>query len=863
MKDVIRKTAALILALAMIVTFTPLYGMGAIAYAEDEEVAADQNTVGEEDLAAGEELSGDEAGEEDQVSPDEENPVVEEPVVEDEGDPEEDVVEETAGEEEHPFIAKGIKKAPVSIDKGGGDGTRSWDGEIASFNLEGPWAIFTDGEATYRLTDGAALNVDGVTHYGAFVGIPGEWTELNEDCYGYDEATQTITVDGRVIAEKHPDYVVDKKLSIQIKGMGDEPTEENPEDIRMLATTEEFVYIWNPYSEYRWPENRTILPGWEGTINGSIDYYEENSNYPEGRDVRLNVDSIEITEGENLIKMKYDSDEDEGSHWWYYRAGNRIGNVTFTLTYTDIDNIQKTRDVHLTIGGDTYEADVYAEGDVHTLLPGQELTLHAWGMHKYLHGDNEMWEEYDKDTPGGLDFVWELERNDKDIAALEVDENDHSTATLKIRDLNEGEEGIEAGVEVKVKLVNSDDEEDPDGEKASNNYGLGVYDDYYDIRPLWIDHNLGVGQSTGLLEFTVHHFTYDAGEMQDDTVEIKRAKWDFDSEGLEILKDGETATPVISEQEFSDTNSFIIKKLVARGMGSQLTLWFDDVKSGKERNVRAGYWFNDNDYHLWFDNHDIDIYSDTDEDPQLRLNTGAFGQGAEADENFDFTIEAAIDRGRDWDEVISADKISTERDGDELVITIDKNALMQGLNGHRDVRVVANAASKDGSWQLDHPEEAWIHIEEARREIFEPERERDMLPGEGDNLDWIRLEIRNTEYPDGQEFQFPVTNVVVTEGEEYLETVPTDDNDWHFDIKACGDIIFDLTFENEKGEVENYQVTRHATGDIYDVWQHRDGPSDNGLPGTSIELWADGVHRYITENGEHRENWQSPDTGWR
>ena len=60
MNGVMRKLAALILAVAMITTFTPLYGAGAIAYAEDETVAAEQdNTAAEnadpEGTAAGDE----------------------------------------------------------------------------------------------------------------------------------------------------------------------------------------------------------------------------------------------------------------------------------------------------------------------------------------------------------------------------------------------------------------------------------------------------------------------------------------------------------------------------------------------------------------------------------------------------------------------------------------------------------------------------------------------------------------------------------------------------------------------------------------------------------------------------------------
>ena len=177
MNGVMKKLAALILAVAMITTFTPLYGAGAIAYAEDETVAAEQDNAaeiadpdgtaaGDENLAPAEgtEVTGTEGAEEDVSSEDDgEGVVQEDPTVEDSGD-------EDVNEGEIPEVDTEEKEPAMEEADGNlrGDDDDPFAG-IYQTGLEGPNIIFNDGLAKYKLTDQEALNVSLTTrHSSAF-----------------------------------------------------------------------------------------------------------------------------------------------------------------------------------------------------------------------------------------------------------------------------------------------------------------------------------------------------------------------------------------------------------------------------------------------------------------------------------------------------------------------------------------------------------------------------------------------------------------------------------------------------------------------------------------------------------------------
>ena len=845
MKDIVRKTAALILALAMIVTFTPIYGMGAIAYAEDEEVAAEQNTAGGEDLAAGEELSGDEAGEEDQVSPDEENPVVEEPVVEDEGDPEEVVVEETAGEEE-PFIAKGIKKAPISIDKGdddGGDGGDDPFADIVQADLERvdgdhDW-FYDDGSATFRLTDPAALAVEGVERYEAFVstGPSGGWEEIDASCYDYDDSTKTVVVDGTKLAAI-PEYDDLWKITVQIKGL-----DENGE-LKMVASAID-VKFYSSYIRYDLPEDRALMPGWDTTINARCTGYVKNSQNPYGRYFDFNIVSIDVVEGKDLVDWWYSREGDD--IWWDYNAGNEMGTVTLNITYEDIDGNEQTVERHLYLDGVAYDSNLWTDGNLYIGLPGSEIVLHADANHWYLAGDDR----HQENTKEGLEFIWTLERGE-DYAEIVPDESDPSRAVLRFKEVESGDyEDVGCRVKLSVVDLNSDD---PEVERTSQTRWFDISEDYYMIYPFDLNQGLHVGQTLEDLQFELRHYRYGEDYW---TENITAYKWNFDSDVFTIRARDEYGNneEVEDNKWISDSDIFSITRKVNRGSGISLSVKFLD-EEGEEREENRPFFFFDRYYNLWFEEDNIDVYSDAQEDPQFRVNTGDFGYGDEADELFTFSVEASKEGSGSWAEVIEPKSVT--RDGDFLVITFDRSELDYN---YKNYNIIVKAEANSGGME---PVErsAWIHTKQARYDIHMDEH-MDMLPGWDRNFEDIEVWIENSEFPDGENFRFPIIDVEVVSGAENLEEMPTEENDWYFRTRDYGQVKFVLTYLDEHDDEQTFDVELNIGNDVYEVWQGREGPSDNGLPGTSIELRAGGVHKYVDENGEHRETQEGLDYDWR
>lgn len=871
MKVIIRKTAALILALAMIVTFMPIYGMGAIAYAEDEEVAAEQNTAGGEDLAAGEEISGNEAGEGDQISPDEEDPVGEDPIVEepvagDEAAPEEVVVEEAAGEEEEPFIAKGIKKAPISIDKGDDDGDDDGDDNpfpFPNFELEQTDGVqgrlYDTGNATFKIPD-EAFAIDGtqIDEIEPFVGIPqdGPWESLGTDCFYYDKNAHTITVFGSKIAEIYPPVAwVPDDIGISFEAF--DGTDHSDGHTLWIAGTR--VQMHYSYVSNYLPEDRSVLPHWDGSINGTMWAYVDTEEYPnsDDEDIPLQITDVEVSDEDRDLLEDFHPDSDDDNHWWYYRAGSEMGTVTFHITYTDYDGVEKTHDMHLHIGGDIYEANLYSEGDIDMGLPGSEIIFHAWGNHKYM---TEGEDSHEDQTDKGLEFEWTLERG-SDLATITPVPGDPTTAVLKFNEPEEGQDPKNGGARVKVIIKDTRDPNNPDQEKASAQRWIELRDDYYYIMPAGLNVYQQIGQ-TETATFELRHYKYGGGEGYNDEgfkpVDIEAFRWNFDENAFVITQDGGEA---VSEGDWvSGSSKFSLTRKGDWRNDIHLQVKYSD-EEGNPREYGRNYWFFDMNYDLWFDRGDIDVFSDIpDEDFQeattFRLDTGNFGSGDEAEENFDFTITAGnLREGTDY---------FVNRDGNELVVTFNRESLKSWWG--RDIRIEAKVESKTLDWSREN--DVWLHLREARYD-FDPESPREMLPGWDYGTDKLHVYIENTEYPWGQDFDFPITGVYVDpdEAQAHLEDLDISEDGFWFRAGSNGQVDFLISYIDEK-DVEHtgddaYRFTVNIVGDIYEVWQHRDGPSDNGLPGTSIELWADGVHRYITKNGEQRETWEGLDYGWR
>ncbi len=678
MSGIMKKIAALVLAIAMVVTLTPLYGMGAVAYAENEDVSAEQDASGEKP-AAGDELSGEEAGNEDLEAPDEEEPVNEEPVVETGGDngDEEEIVEEEPVEE-----LPELKNQAGDL-RGEGDPVLF---DLERISPEKDW-FFEDGTATFQLTNPAALEVEGVVSYVPYVGLGPDydWAEIDPSCYEWDPDDMTIVLDGAKIAANiaaNPEYDEVWKIFVQVKGLGPNAGPDD-EDLRMLADSE--IKFWATYSRYELPEDREVLPGWDGTIDGEYEAFVEDTAHPYGERVPVTVNSVSIKEGgEDLLKEWHYDNNEQGDYWWYYRAGEESGEVTFEIEYTDIEGNDQTHEFTLTIGDNVYESNMWTDGNVYVGLPGSQIEIYASAGRKFM---NEYgFEEY---TEEGIDFKWSFESQNADkYATLTVDEYDHSRATLTFKEVEDGDYD-EVGCRVKVTIVDTDSD-DPTAERSSQESWFSIRDEYTTIWPAELDPSLDVGQTIEDQQFELRHYKFDPdpeeGYNEDGfrLEDINSARWNFDKNAISITTvNGESVQDGVSN-DYGDTFSF--KRMRNWGTGMHLT-----VNDGEEYSTETDYWFFDKNYNLWFDTGGEAVYDDSEW--TIHLQKEDFCDYSALDIVYRIECRKDNDEGEEEENWETAPEDCWEMSEDEMAVTVYGDKMAE--NGLREIRVYAVAQYED------------------------------------------------------------------------------------------------------------------------------------------------------------------------
>ena len=690
--------------------------------------------------------------------------------------------------------------------------------------------LFSDGSIKYRIPDEALNYDDSVVKIVPFVGIPQDdsWESLDNDCFSYDDNTKTITIYGNKIEAKYPapDYGAPNNIGVSFEG-------QNADGTRVWITGINNLVFRYAYSREDLQEDRTVLPGWDGSINGYYEGYIEDSEHPGGERFWLATESVEVVEGRDLLEDFHEDSDDDGNRWWYYRAGRERGKVTFRITYTSLDGSKKTYDANLFISDHVYDGDLFSDGDVNTGLPGSEIKLNAWAEHKYMNA-----EDREEITAEGIDFIWEVEEGN-DIARIEPDPSDHSKASLIFNDLSEGEDYIDRGVRVRLKLIdrNSDD---PEEVRVDREMWFNDRSDYCEIFPAGLNMFINVGETIENQKFEVRHYKYGAAGQDgfnDDsfeTIDDARFEWeDVDQNAVRISGSGDTYSITRLAGYYTD---FRLK-----------ATWGEDGYTDRE------YRFLNKNYDIWFEDYDnLDVYDDTGDDPQFRLNIEQFGDNFDNLFNYEITAGEWDGRNDKWTKKLSNSDYDVTIDGHFLVITFDKDKILNF--DCRDIRLLVEISSKDSNIDLHRDRDAWINVRETRYDV-DWEDHRDMLPGwDGWINNSYHAYIENSEFPDGRDFEFEVTDVDVIEGMDKLEFFNEEEDGWAYKAKENGHVVFRIHYKDEHGDAKTHDMELNISGDVYEAWIENAEPYDQGLPGTSMELSVNAVHKYLDEHGSYQED---------
>ena len=399
-----------------------------------------------------------------------------------------------------------------------------------------------------------------------------------------------------------------ERIAVQIKGL------DANEEIRMTAWT--MVDFRYSVEDYDLQGGCDVLPGWDGTFDGRRNVYIENQENPDGYDEDFFITDVEAVERADLLEDFHRESDEEGNYWWYYRAGNSTGTVTFRITYEDLEENSHTYTADLNICGDIYESNLWSDGNVYEALPGGEIKLNASATHKYMDGDQEC------QTDEGLEFTWSIDEGEEH-AQIVVDKNDPSKARLVFNEPEDEEEFANWGVKVRMAVTDTKDPDDPTGEKSSQERRYACYSEFYSIYPGDLNPVLDVGQSIENQKFELRHYKYGGGEGYNKdcykTEEIEWIKWDFDDNALTVKDAGGTEILPGVENEGLDTFAFTRKG--EWGFSADLVAGYED-EEGREQTTNTNYWFFDRQYDIWFEDHDVNVYDDGEWTISLSTNEG-------------------------------------------------------------------------------------------------------------------------------------------------------------------------------------------------------------------------------------------------
>ena len=407
--------------------------------------------------------------------------------------------------------------------------------------------------------------------------------------------------DIRVVAEVYPKNV------------------EQTDDSR-ISETDAWFHIQQAREEYDREWDRTMLPGWDGTVKGSYEVYIENSEYPEGHNENYSVTNVEIIsdvpasgESGKVVELERDQKSDD-DYWWYYRVSHR-GEATLKVTYEDIHGQEQSYEFTLHVNEDVYEVDIWSDSGSDRVLPGKVVDLTAQARHKVFDPVTEEEHSCSEEEMAGITYSWRLDNIDdyadgqlRDLIRLSVDENDHRHASVSFADIpDDWDEEVHLNVVVTIE---------ENGITAENNYWLHMRDQYLELWPTRIDDNIEVGEETTI------------------TPELREYPAD-NEDGYEVLPADQVRFEVetYDDRAYSIDDSvpgtFIVKRLQNYGSSFRIKAFVKNEWGDDEEVDDREYWFNHKDYNIWFYEHDVRLYTDAETLPELELSTENLGDGWE------------------------------------------------------------------------------------------------------------------------------------------------------------------------------------------------------------------------------------------
>ena len=751
--------------------------------------------------------------------------------------------------------------------------------------------VFNTEDTSFTLNMDSLDGVENVT-VKWYVGL---WSEeescvpdpLSPDDGYYEINGTTITLHGAKLAELYGDskgvnwpnigaevFVDDEAASCAWTGV----------EIREEA----FDYDY-PLSQ---PGDNILLQG-TGTswLSSSFGCWVHNPDHPDGEDVQIPITSARVAAqyrwSEESNSWENTSDEilrcegDAGSGW--NLTGIDYGRADLELTYTSVEDGEKTYLVEMYVNGEKYSVDIGFPEGTHQMLPGETLEIPISVYLDRLDENGQFVSERIRDY-----FLSVESENGRtydsdvfDVSCGQTDEN--GTAILRVTSKREDVSHIY------LRIMRTD-ENGESYEVCAANIGIDVTAGYYFIEPVRLTDDDGtvcsvpIGGALDLNAFepTLYRKTTDLQEKQAVTEGI-RFTLEYDTNSWEEAGESSGgALPVLRRTGY-DTHLALIAQQQRTEDNGEPSL-DDEGNEIWDEICRRDYWPDQMECNIFFEDlrGEDSTWVFDDEDLTIPLNT----EELNGLENTEITWRVGT-----WDESLG-----------DIGETLDPNG------GYYTVNEDGTAITLHGAaLSTIYNEEAgntWFHISaevktdgytlcgtgtgvEVRRSVYDYRMpgsnpgDRNLLPVDSFHINpQLECYVENAEYPYGETVTTPVTGLQILgqftwdeDGNEITtdETIAAlsgnSEEGWELQGATIGFVKLRLTYDSVKegegtlvyGENPEDEFRVDFNGDVYQLSLEYPERSDLALlTNGEMVVTARLSHRYVNEEDGnwifHHEN---------
>ena len=688
----------------------------------------------------------------------------------------------------------------------------------------------TESEGAFSNPANVTNSVELSEQLAAVEGVSVEWTvgtwEDGEylETFGPESGLYSVSADGLSVTSNATAMaergIRDLRVTATAK-LGDAVVRESDNDFWFHLQTRE--------TDYDRERDRSLLPHWDGSVQGSYRVWVRDEDHPDGEDFDYEVTGVRVVDGEGYLE-DFHEDSDGTNTWWYYRAGGEYGTATLEVTYKDLDGTEQSYTFDLNVVSDVYDVRVWSDDMGDSVLPGSSSEIRASAVH---HRDGQ------DDTAEGLSFRWEILEG-ADVGSIDVDPDDSSRATFTASSPSQERMGFDDFVHVRAYLYDGEN-----GPVADSGWAFFVRNAFTEVWPWSIDGGLNVGDSQDL-DLELRSYLWDSGEPPYETIDDAEFYLWYDpervsiadAEGNELVDNG--SLPEGSEEVSYPAGSYTLTRLSAEDADINVrAVWEED---GERRECWRSYRLDWLDYGMWFTDgeHDIDVW--------VTESEGAFSNPANVTNSVELSEQLAAVEGVsvEW-------TVGTWEDGEYLEtfgpesglysvsadgLSVTSNATAMAERGIRDLRVTATAKLGDAVVR-ESDNDFWFHLQTRICSYGFP-NEANMLPGwvwGG----WIPGEVDVfllDEDHDHEHATATVTSVSVVNPS--VANVRKEGDRWTLEALEHGETTAIIKFVDYDGQTKGWALPIVVSDKVYNVEVWTSPQSGVVLPGQSVEVYAKG-----------------------